>query len=374
MVASGASHAPGIVPDPPSSSGSSLFLREDATWAAPPSAPVSSVFGRTGAVVAATNDYTWAQVNKATSSIADITTRSAADLSSGTLPDARFPATLPAASGANLTALNGSNVSSGTVAAARLPATTVYTGQANTFGAFLQTFQSGANLNLVDPTDTTKKAQFDLSNIATGTTRTINVPNANSTMAQSIAAVSHFFLTSMSAQGVFAAAQPAFSDISGTASTSQIPSLDTSQITTGTFADARIASAATWNGKQGSLDGAWTSYTPTVTAGTGTITTVGTLVCAYKLLGNKTVQFRIQVDITTNGTGATTVKVTLPFSGLTTVDQVVFGMEVNLTGKGLRGYIAGGTPSTVNLQYANDNSYPGANGARLIASGIYEIP
>ena len=37
---------------------------------------VSSVFGRTGAVLAATNDYTWAQINKATSSIADITTRS----------------------------------------------------------------------------------------------------------------------------------------------------------------------------------------------------------------------------------------------------------------------------------------------------------
>lgn len=87
--------------------------------------PVASVFGRTGAVVAATNDYTWAQINKTTSSLADITTRSASDLSSGTLPDARFPATLPAASGANLTALNGSNISSGTVAAARLPTTTV---------------------------------------------------------------------------------------------------------------------------------------------------------------------------------------------------------------------------------------------------------
>src|SRR3990167_7359320 len=37
---------------------------------------VDSVFTRTGDVVAATNDYTWAQVNKATSSIADITTRS----------------------------------------------------------------------------------------------------------------------------------------------------------------------------------------------------------------------------------------------------------------------------------------------------------
>src|SRR3990167_10000585 len=37
---------------------------------------VTSVFTRTGAVVAATNDYTWAQVDKTTSSIADITTKS----------------------------------------------------------------------------------------------------------------------------------------------------------------------------------------------------------------------------------------------------------------------------------------------------------
>mgnify|MGYP003643082995 CR=1 FL=1 len=38
--------------------------------------PVTSVYGRTGAVVSATNDYTWAQVDKTTSSIADITTKS----------------------------------------------------------------------------------------------------------------------------------------------------------------------------------------------------------------------------------------------------------------------------------------------------------
>jgi hypothetical protein len=80
---------------------------------------VSSVFGRTGAVIAATNDYTWAQIDKSTSSLADITTRSAADLSSGTLPDARFPATLPALNGSALTNLNASNLASGTAGAAR---------------------------------------------------------------------------------------------------------------------------------------------------------------------------------------------------------------------------------------------------------------
>lgn len=48
---------------------------------------------------------------------------SASNLGSGTVPDARFPATLPAASGVNLTALNGSNVASGTVADARIAGT-----------------------------------------------------------------------------------------------------------------------------------------------------------------------------------------------------------------------------------------------------------
>jgi hypothetical protein len=41
---------------------------------------VPTVFGRTGNVVANTNDYTWAQINKATSSLADIATRPASAL------------------------------------------------------------------------------------------------------------------------------------------------------------------------------------------------------------------------------------------------------------------------------------------------------
>lgn len=47
---------------------------------------------------------------------------SAADLTSGTVPDARFPSTLPALNGSALTNLNGTNVASGTVADARLSA------------------------------------------------------------------------------------------------------------------------------------------------------------------------------------------------------------------------------------------------------------
>jgi len=65
----------------------------------------------------------WAKVSKTSSSLADLVTRSATDLTSGTVPDARFPATLPAASGVNLTALNATNLASGTVPDARFPAT-----------------------------------------------------------------------------------------------------------------------------------------------------------------------------------------------------------------------------------------------------------
>jgi plastocyanin len=52
-----------------------------------------------------------------------LTALNASNLGSGTVPDARFPATLPIASGVNLTALNASNLGSGTVPDARFPTT-----------------------------------------------------------------------------------------------------------------------------------------------------------------------------------------------------------------------------------------------------------
>jgi hypothetical protein len=53
---------------------------------------------------------------------ASLTSLNATSLASGTVPDARFPATLPAVSGANLTSLNASSISSGTLANARTTA------------------------------------------------------------------------------------------------------------------------------------------------------------------------------------------------------------------------------------------------------------
>jgi len=52
-----------------------------------------------------------------------ITALNATELTSGTVPDARFPATLPATSGVNLTALNATQLTSGTVPISRIGAT-----------------------------------------------------------------------------------------------------------------------------------------------------------------------------------------------------------------------------------------------------------
>lgn len=68
--------------------------------------------------------------------------------------------------------------------------------------------KSGNFFQLTDSTDTTKIAQFDLSNITPGTTRTVNVSDANSTTVQGGAAVSNQFVTDVSPQGVVNRAQP----------------------------------------------------------------------------------------------------------------------------------------------------------------------
>lgn len=63
--------------------------------------------------------------------IAPIIAMDASQLSTGTIPDARFPSVLPAASGQNLTNLDASDLASGTVPNARFPATLPVVSAAN---------------------------------------------------------------------------------------------------------------------------------------------------------------------------------------------------------------------------------------------------
>ncbi|HEY0004539.1 MAG TPA: hypothetical protein VGB17_06980 [Pyrinomonadaceae bacterium] len=157
-----------------------------------------------------------------------------------------------------------------TLAKSRQHAATVYTDQANTF-AFLQSFQAGNKFELKDPTDTTKKFQFDASSIATGTTRTVNIPDANSTTAQTKSATTNQFLTSMSAQGVFSAAQVAFSNLSGSVAASQMPALTGDVTSTAGTVATTLASVGT----AGTYRSVTTDAKGRVTAGTNPTTFSG---------------------------------------------------------------------------------------------------
>lgn len=80
-----------------------------------------------------------------TSNGTDCNTLSATNLTSGTVPDARFPATLPALSGVNLTSLNASNLASGTVPDGRLSGT--YSGAITLSAATAVTATTGTFTN-----------------------------------------------------------------------------------------------------------------------------------------------------------------------------------------------------------------------------------
>lgn len=115
--------------------------------------------------------------------------------------------------------------------------------------------------------------------------------------------------------------------------------------------------------------GAWTPYSPTITSGSGTLTSVSAS-GAYNQIG-KTVTMRVSVTITNNGTGATTINIPLPVAALHATDNVGYGRERVNTGKSLIGNTTGGT--LLQMQFY-DNTYPGANGNVLVVNSIYEVP
>lgn len=110
------------------------------------------------------------------------------------------------------------------------------------------------------------------------------------------------------------------------------------------------------------------SYTPTITSGTGTITTTVINAAKFKPRG-KQIFLRLDITITTNGTGATNIQATLP-TGYNAVagSGVLNGKESVVTGSA----ITGDCSSTSCTIKTYNNAYPGADTARLILDGFYE--
>ncbi|MES3037490.1 MAG: tail fiber domain-containing protein [Bdellovibrionota bacterium] len=86
--------------------GTSLSCVTDATAAA----GVTSFNTRTGSVTPAAGDYTWADITKTTSSLADLATRSAAALDSGTLGDGRLSSNVPLKNTVNIFSKGGHEI------------------------------------------------------------------------------------------------------------------------------------------------------------------------------------------------------------------------------------------------------------------------
>jgi hypothetical protein len=120
------------------------------------------------------------------------------------------------------------------------------------------------------------------------------------------------------------------------------------------------------------VETAWTAYTPTITAGSGTFTSVSAT-GAFKQIG-KTVYFRVSITITTNNTAAGRVEATLPVAansaqGIQTLSGVNPGTPVVLTA-----FISPAVSTTKMLLFSAGGTYPGGDGVPLAAAGVYEVP
>lgn len=104
-----------------------------------------------------------------------------------------------------------------------------------------------------------------------------------------------------------------------------------------------------------------TSWTPTITAGTGSITTVSAT-GVYTAIGREYF-YTVDISITTNGTGATSLRFDTPF---TAAGVAPFsGFETNVTGIPLGGYLNG----AVGIIVTPAAAYPGGSGYRVIVRG-----
>ncbi len=113
---------------------------------------------------------------------------------------------------------------------------------------------------------------------------------------------------------------------------------------------------------------AWSAYTPTITAQTGTATTV-TATGRSKTIG-KTVFVQATITITSVGTASGVLFATLPFTAVTGPIQVLSGVESAVTGKTCKAFLtSGATQATITFY---DNTSVWANSNVVSFTGVYE--
>ena len=119
---------------------------------------------------------------------------------------------------------------------------------------------------------------------------------------------------------------------------------------------------------------AWTSFTPTVTAATGTLTTV-TATGQYQTIGKMVIAL-FQITLTNAGTGSGSLNSTLPVNAVTgnvSGRYSCYGNERDATGKAITGSISVSTDPNRCLFRFYDFTTCIATGNVIIATVIYEV-
>lgn len=123
--------------------------------------------------------------------------------------------------------------------------------------------------------------------------------------------------------------------------------------------------ATTWT----ALPPTWSTYTPSLAASVGTLTSLGTRTGRFYQVAS-TMFVSIDVSIQTNGTAAGVLVVGLPATSQGIV--ALSGKEAAINGKMIYG-AAVGASATAFIAFA-DATYPGLSGGRYVLGGSYEVP
>jgi hypothetical protein len=117
------------------------------------------------------------------------------------------------------------------------------------------------------------------------------------------------------------------------------------------------------------IKAAWTSYTPTVSATSGTLTTTSTT-GRYLQIG-KTVYFTAQVTLTNVGTASGRISLGLPKTAGAS-SYVVAGVERQSTGNAITGLVGSGGTTALIDGYSGLTPNMIVNGYVLLIGGVYE--
>jgi hypothetical protein len=163
---------------------------------------------------------------------------------------------------------------------------------------------------------------------------------------------------------VFATSPTLVTPVLGTPSSGTLTSCTGLPLTTGVTGTLGIT-----NGGTGNSSDAWSTWTPTISAGSGTITTSSTSWARYYQIG-KIVFFNVSVTVSNNGTGAGRLRITPPVTPNASVRQPVSAFHITSL-IGLSSYLEGSSGEIVVRRL--DGTYPITGVPQSVeVSGTYE--